>query len=78
MTGPATFGSSVTVAGIGSTSFIGFASKTKAQLQAITPTVVGQVYYCSNCANSVNAVVSTGTAVTASFDSFGIAGTVWQ
>lgn len=53
-------------------------SRTKAQLQALTPKKVGEIFYCSDCANSVNAVVSTGTVVQASFDSFGIAGTVWQ
>lgn len=44
------------------TGYLQYTSKTLAQLQALTPTAVGQAYYCSNC--SVDAVcVSSGTGV---------------
>ena len=36
-------------------------SRTKLQLNAITPAAVGEIYYCSNC-SPVNVMVSTGTA----------------
>ena len=36
-------------------------SRTEAQLLALTPTAVGQVYYCSDCSVSKGLVVSTGT-----------------
>jgi hypothetical protein len=41
----------------------GLASRTRAQLEAATPSRVGLLYYCSDCLNSVNSVISTGTAV---------------
>jgi hypothetical protein len=37
-------------------------SKTAAQIRALVPTAVGQVYYCSDCA-TVPTCISTGTAV---------------
>jgi hypothetical protein len=44
-------------------------SKTSAQIGALTPTAVGQAYYCSDC--TVSAVcVSTGTTL-ASFSDVG-------
>lgn len=43
-------------------------SKTKAQLQAMTPSAAGLVYYCSNCSVST-IVVSTGTSLDAFADS---------
>lgn len=75
---PVTVVSSLTVTGIGSTSFFQFPETSKATLQAMTPGATGRVYYCTDCANNVNAVVSTGTAGAAQFDSWGIKGTVWQ
>jgi len=36
-------------------------SRTKAELNALTPGAVGEIYYCSNC-SPVNVMVSTGTA----------------
>jgi len=45
---------------------IGLFAQTKAQLSAVVPTAVGQVYFCSNCTGAVGAtgkiVVSTGTS----------------
>lgn len=41
--------------------FIQLFSRTLAQLGAITPSVVGQMYYCSDCTTD-GAVISTGTA----------------
>ena len=73
---PLTVTSSMTAAGIGSSSFIGFASQTKAQLEAITPTAAGQSYYCSDCSNAVHMVVSTGTTLSG-FDSF-TGGVAWH
>ncbi len=56
---------------------IGFFVRTKAELEAITPGKAGTGYYCSNCDNSVNMVISTGTTISG-FDSFGIGGTLWH
>lgn len=36
-------------------------SRTKAQIIAITPTAVGQMYLCSNCAIAGSLAISTGT-----------------
>jgi len=82
VSGTAQFGtatqSSFTAAGLLSMgNGAGLLSLTKAQLQARTPTQAGEVYYCSDCSNSVNGVVSTGTAVS-QFDSFGVGGTAWH
>lgn len=57
---PLTFGSGSGAGGdfIGR---VGLYSRTIAQLQAITPTAVGQMYYCNNC-SPLKAVVSTGTS----------------
>jgi hypothetical protein len=55
-------------------------SRNKGQLQAITPTAVGQMYYCSNCGATgveVDAVVSTGTAV-CQFATAGNGSLVWH
>lgn len=49
-------------------------SRTKAQLEALT-SAVGDVYYCSDCSNSVHVVVGTGTL--SGFDSF-TGGTAWH
>ena len=57
--------------------YIGFASKTVAELETITPDIAGRVFYLTDGANSVNAVVSTG-AVICGWDSWGIKGTVWR
>lgn len=51
--------------------------RTKAQLEAIVPTVVGEVFSCSDCSNNVNAVISSGTSV-CQFNSWGIKGTAWH
>ncbi len=39
-------------------------SRTKAQLDAITPPIAGQLYYCSDCTTD-GVVVSTGTTIAA-------------
>jgi len=45
------------------TSFIRVASKTKAELAALTPASAGSLYYCSDCtAAASKLVISTGTA----------------
>jgi len=56
---------------------IGTYSRTRAQLEVIIPTQAGILYYCSDCLNSVNMVVSTNTVLSA-FDSAGVGGTVWH
>ena len=48
--------------GLTLTGGIGFYSRTIAQLLAITPSAVGQAYYCSDCSPK-KAVISTGTSV---------------
>lgn len=53
---------------------LGLASKSIAQLEAITSTA-GDVYYCSDCLNAVHVVVGTGTI--SGFDSL-IGGTAWH
>ena len=55
-------------------------SRTKAQLQGITPTAVGQIYYCSDCGPTgveVDAVVSVGLAV-GQFETAGDGAVAWQ
>jgi len=59
------------------TGYLGIPFRTKAELSAYTPTVIGEIYYLTDGENSVNAVVSTG-AVKSGFDSFGIKGTSWE
>lgn len=39
-----------------------FASKTMANFDALVPTAIGEVFYCSNCTVK-NTCISTGTAV---------------
>ncbi|MFH2201489.1 MAG: hypothetical protein ABIJ96_00090 [Elusimicrobiota bacterium] len=56
---------------------IGIYSRTQAQLEAMIPGRAGILYFCSNCSNSVNMVVSTNTVLSA-FDSAGVGGTVWH
>lgn len=51
----------VSAATITASGYIQKASKTKAQLALITPTVVGQEYYCSDC-SSLLTCISSGTA----------------
>ena len=51
----------ITASTVTASSYVQFASKSKAQLLAITPTAVGQNYYCNNCSPLKN-VVSTGTS----------------
>ncbi len=60
--------SSMTAVNIIASGYTQLASKTQAELNALTPTVVGQTYYCSNCTNAVHVVVSTGVAI-GQFDS---------
>lgn len=55
--GAATVGTNLTV----TAGFLQVYSRSEAQLVLITPTAVGQVYYCSDCAVSKGLVVSTGT-----------------
>lgn len=50
----------VTLSSVAASGYIQNASKTLAQIQAITPTAVGQSYYCSNCTTDA-VCVSTGT-----------------
>lgn len=57
-----TFTSSITAAGIVTSSRFQLSSKTLAQLQALAPDAVGELYYCSNCTTD-GIVVSTGTAI---------------
>lgn len=40
-------------------------SRTKAQLDLITPPITGQQYWCSDCAATSKVVVSTGTTIAA-------------
>lgn len=54
----------------------GFTSLTLAGIQGVTPTAVGQVYYCSNCATTP-VCVSTGTTL-ASFSGFATKATLCQ
>jgi hypothetical protein len=56
---------------------IGVYSRTKAQIQAITPGRAGVMYFCSDCSNSVNVVVSTGTGA-GQFATAGVSTTAWQ
>ena len=55
-TGAVTLDSNITIGG-----YTQLYSRSIAQLQAITPTVVGQTYFCNNC-SPTKIVVSTGTA----------------
>lgn len=43
-------------------SYVQLFSRTIAQIAAITPTVVGQEYYCNNCSNTATCI-STGTTI---------------
>ena len=51
-----------------------FAPQTKAQLEARTA-LIGEVFYCSDCSNSVRMVV--GTTTLSGYDSFN-GGTAWH
>lgn len=46
------------------TGYVQYASKSKAQIEAITPSAAGQSYYCSDCIDAA-VCVSTGTGVSA-------------
>lgn len=59
--GFAAFTSSMSAAGIVTTDRFQLMSRTKAALQALAPSTVGELYYCSNCTTD-GIVVSTGTA----------------
>jgi len=56
--------------------FMQVPSKTKATLQGLTAGI-GHVYYCSNCSNSVNLVIATGT-LAGQFATFGDGSVAWQ
>lgn len=57
-----TFTSSITVTGnLETDGYFQTFSRTKAQLGAIVPTAVGQLYYCSDC-TALRTCISTGTA----------------
>ncbi len=49
---------------------LGLYSRSVSQLQSITPTALGQAYYCNNCAPA-KIVVSTGTAASNFADAVG-------
>ena len=56
---------------------IGLFSRTRAQLEAITPGQAGILYYCTGCRTNVKMVIATNTVISA-FDSAGIGGTLWH
>lgn len=56
---------------------LGLSSRSKAQLQAATPARTGLLYFCSDCLNSVNTVISTGTVV-GQFATAGNGAVAWQ
>lgn len=54
----------LSVTSIVNTGLFQYASKSKAQIEAITPSAAGQSYYCSDCIDAA-VCVSTGTGVSA-------------
>lgn len=52
---------------------LGIFSRTKAQIQALTPVAVGELYFCSDCLNQAFVLVSTGTGLS-DFAAVGLSG----
>lgn len=65
ISGASTFASSATfTSSIQTDGFLQTFSRTQAQIEALTPAAVGQVYYCSDC-TLTTLCISTGTALSA-------------